>query len=202
MLLCVLEFLLLLNFLTSDLCGAEQPGITVIVVDTHDKPVIETDIEIRDSHDRIVSKGIVRAGRFEILDLGFGPHSIIVQKGRCGEVELKNIFFYMDSHPTFRIVANDCPHSGAQAGSGCIAIFRVRNEHDDRITGAVIEARRTQQKVATDSYGRGTAVIGEGQFEVFTIEASGYRPQRLSLECKMFGDINKEIVLSSVGHTP
>jgi hypothetical protein len=178
-----------------DVAG-KPPGITIIIVDADNSPVREVDVEVRDRKGDVVLRGAAQNGVFEIQDLGFGPHSIVVGKGRCGEVELKRIYFYMDSHTTYRMVHNGCPHSGASSGSGCLVTFRVRTAGAGQITGAVISAGTTRQVAVTDTYGRATAVIGDHQTEQFTVEAADHRSESVELKCSFPGMVNREVVLS------
>lgn len=176
--------------------AAEGPGITVIVVDGHARPVRELDIEVQNSLGSPVLRGFVHDGRFEIADLPFGPHSLVVGKGRCGQVELKGIRFFMDSHPIFRIIHNDCPHTGDGFGSGCNVTFRSRGAAGP-VARAVIIEKRTHRRLLTDSYGRAVSIIGNGQSEEFTVESHGYESITFTLSCKAFGLIEKDIILES-----
>jgi hypothetical protein len=174
----------------------ETAGITVLVVDKGGVPVPEADVEVRDSHDTVVIHETLKNGLFEIPDLGFGPHTIVVGKDRCGEVQVKNLVFVWDVHQIIRIVSNVCPHSGATGGSGCFVLFRVKNTRGEPVVGATMKGDAILQETVTDIYGRSSAILGANSSDTFTIQLDDYIPARVHVACGFFGTVRREIVLS------
>lgn len=173
----------------------QSPGITVLVVDRSGVPVHETDIEVRDSHDTVVIHGTVQNGLFEISDLEFGTHTIVVGKNRCGEVQVRNLVFFWDVHQIIRIVSNVCPHSGATGGSGCSVLFRVKSTRGEPVVGATVTGDTIRQKTVTDIYGRSKAILGANSSDTFTIQLDEYVPAQVHVSCGLFGTVRREIIL-------
>lgn len=170
-----------------------SPGITILVLNETLTLAKEVDVEVHDLAGTTVLAGKTTNGAFEIADLGFGPHSVIVGRGTCGEVRLNNIYFYLDAHPVFRVVRNRCPNGGDGYGFGCEIRFRIRDNSGKALPGAAILARASGEKIIADAFGRAVAKIGRGRTETFEISSPGYPKQSEIVECKRYEIFQKEI---------
>ena len=172
--------------------NAAAPGITMHVMTPNGTPVANQHIDIVGPSGKPVLAGITGTdGDFEVLDLEYGNHSIIVERGTCLEVRLEKIQFPLEGQLLLTVVRNECsPHSGDGQASGCSANFRVRDSEGRAVAGARITSRESPTGGITDAFGRAffLLAVAASSASLYTITMVGYAPLELKVACGRWSD--------------
>jgi hypothetical protein len=186
--------LVLLASLGSTILAVEGK-IQVYVVHFDGAPADGVPVEFVGPKGDTVANGKTTDGKFEVLDLDFEAHTIIVNRGRCSESSIAKVYFRPGNTDLYRVVLNHCYGSGTIVGSGCIFHFRVRDPHGTAVAGAAISKGNEAVGAITDRYGRAVFPVAENTVTRFEVSAPAYRFESFAMQCPSFGVYRKYITL-------
>jgi hypothetical protein len=154
--------------------------------------------ELIDQYGTVRAKRQTVAGRAEICDFGFGPHSLRVKHYSSTTVTLSDLRLIYGMTQQIRVVLNRAlPDSHVMVmGTGCSAYLRVT----DLDSSAPIEGVRIAEVPSgptSDRYGRLQFLVPVKRFTIFSLSRTGYGSKSVLLGCAEASDsIEREIGLS------
>jgi hypothetical protein len=152
--------------------------------------------QILDDQGRQLQSTQVAGGHGVICDLGFGTHSIRVERDGYLPVTLSGVraIFGLTQH--LALIMNPIADRGSQGGGGnaCRVYFRIRTVDDHPVPEA--DVLLNAHHFRADEYGRVLVLLRLRQFESVRIEHTGFRPEVLSLGCGQWDEeIDRTIIL-------
>ena len=145
------------------------------------RPVRLAFVSLVNSEGETVAREEIRDGVARFCDFGFGDHSIILNRGRCGEVRVGYIRIDYRRQQTFDVVYPVCLEP--QVWASCLYFLRATSNSGIPIASARLTKEDGTVVTSADQFGRMIARIEIGSSPVAVVRSGGYDEKVINLPC-------------------
>ena len=182
--------------------GAEGYCSLIVRVEGPDRLPLVAQVGVQDSMGRRLSKRTLEDGTAAFCDLGIKPADIVVGKGGCGEVELRNVSLVWGKTKIVPILYAPCwlkeepPYDPT-----CSILLRFANARGEPVRGVRVQTQFGRHESLSDVYGRMLIGVGIGKTIEGTAAIAGFQNEQFSVSCSA-SDQRIEREIRMVAATP